>query len=49
MKTTNKEMQGDTLNTTGVQSQTQRPVYWKQVLVTTFTVYPLLMGITWIQ
>ena len=49
MKTTNKEMQGDTLNTTGVQSQTQRPVYWKQVLVTTFTVYPLLMGITWLM
>ncbi len=26
----------------------QRPVYWKQVLITTLTVYPLLMGATWI-
>lgn len=25
----------------------QKPVYWKQVLITTLTVYPLLMGATW--
>lgn len=25
---------------------TTRPVYWKQVLLTTFTVYPLLLGVT---
>jgi len=25
----------------------QRPVYWKQVLITTFTVYPLLLLVSW--
>ncbi len=30
------------------QMKTQKPIYWKQVLVTTFTVYPLLMGIQWL-
>lgn len=49
MKTTNKKMQVDASTTTGVPSQAQRPVYWKQVLLTIFTVYPLLMGITWLM
>ena len=26
----------------------QKPIYWKQVLITTFTVYPLLMIIQWL-
>ena len=25
----------------------QNPIYWKQVLVTTFTVYPLLLTASW--
>ncbi len=32
-------------NTT--ETKIQRPIYWKQVLITTLTVYPLLMGATW--
>ncbi|WP_033959064.1 hypothetical protein [Psychroserpens jangbogonensis] len=26
----------------------QKPIYWKQVLITTLTVYPLLMIIQWL-
>ena len=48
MKTTNKKMKADASTSTRAQSKTQRPVYWKQVLVTIFTVYPLLMGVTWL-
>ena len=25
----------------------QNPIYWKQVLVTIFTVYPLILGADW--
>ena len=36
-------------STTSVsQLKTPKPIYWKQVLVTTFTVYPLLMAIQWL-
>ena len=31
-----------------LQTKPQRPIYWKQVLITTFTVYPLLMIIQWL-
>ena len=30
------------------QIKTPKPIYWKQVLVTTFTVYPLLMATQWL-
>ncbi len=30
------------------QAKPLRPIYWKQVLITTFTVYPLLMLIQWL-
>ena len=30
-----------------LQAKTQQPVYWKQVIVTTFTVYPLILASDW--
>ena len=36
-------------STTSVsQLKIPKPIYWKQVLVTTFTVFPLLMAIQWL-
>ncbi len=29
------------------QMKRQQPIYWKQVLVTTFTVYPLILAASW--
>lgn len=31
----------------GIKVKTQKPPYWKQVLVTIFTVYPLILGADW--
>ncbi len=43
MKQSNKNNNSKTLEKLGSKTKSQRPIYWKHVLITTFTVYPLLM------
>jgi len=47
MKKSNNKSNAETLGKLVSQAKPQRPIYWKQVLITTFTVYPLLMIIQW--
>lgn len=48
MKQLNNESDSKTLEKVVSKTKPQRPIYWKQVLITTFTVYPLLMIIQWL-
>ena len=45
MKQTNSKSDAETSGKLVSKTKPQRPIYWKQVLITTFTVYPLLMTI----
>ncbi len=48
MKQSKSKFNSETSGKSVSRMQPQRPIYWKQVLMTTFTVYPLLMLIQWI-
>ena len=48
MKQSSNKFKSETSSKLVASSKLQRPVYWKQVLITTFTVYPLLMTIQWL-
>ncbi|MEH6535033.1 MAG: hypothetical protein V7719_01475 [Psychroserpens sp.] len=48
MKQSNNKFNSENSVKSVSQMQPQRPIYWKQVLITTFTVYPLLMIIQWL-
>lgn len=48
MKKSNNKSSSETFGKLVSQAKPQRPIYWKQVLITTFTVYPLLMLIQWL-
>ena len=48
MKKSNNKSNSDPSGKLVSQAKPQRPIYWKQVLITTFTVYPLLMLIQWL-
>ena len=48
MKQSNSKQNIETQQKMNSQTKPQRPIYWKQVLITTFTVYPLLMIIQWV-
>lgn len=43
MKQSNSNSESETSGKFVSKTKPQRPIYWKQVLITTFTVYPLLM------
>ncbi len=43
MKESNSKSDYETSGKLVSKTKPQRPIYWKQVLITTFTVYPLLM------
>lgn len=47
MKNYTKKYRAQTSNVTLELGQAQKPIYWKQVLVTTFTVYPLILAASW--
>ncbi len=47
MKQSNNKSNSETSEKLVSQTKLQRPIYWKQVLITTFTVYPLLILIQW--
>jgi antibiotic biosynthesis monooxygenase (ABM) superfamily enzyme len=48
MKQSNSKSDSETSEKVVSNTKPQRPIYWKQVLITTFTVYPLLMIIQWL-
>lgn len=48
MKQLNRKPDSKTPEKLISKTESQRPVYWKHVLITTFTVYPLLMIIQWL-
>ena len=48
MKQSNNKSNAETSGKLVLHTKPQRPIYWKQVLITTFTVYPLLMIIQWL-
>ena len=48
MKQSNNKSHSETSGKFDSKAKLQRPIYWKQVLITTFTVYPLLMLIQWL-
>ncbi len=48
MKQSNNKSNSKTLRKLVAEAKPQKPIYWKQVLITTFTVYPLLMLIQWL-
>jgi antibiotic biosynthesis monooxygenase (ABM) superfamily enzyme len=48
MKQLNRKTDFETPGKLVSKTKLQRPIYWKQVLITTFTVYPLLMIIQWL-
>lgn len=48
MKQSNNKSHSKTSRKLVAEAKSQRPIYWKQVLITTFTVYPLLMLIQWL-
>ncbi|NOR27279.1 MAG: hypothetical protein GQ540_01990 [Lutibacter sp.] len=48
MKQSNSKQNIETQQKMNSQTKPQKPIYWKHVLITTFTVYPLLMIIQWV-
>ena len=48
MKQSTNKSETETLKKVSSITKPQKPIYWKQVLITTFTVYPLLMIIEWL-
>ena len=48
MKQSNKKNDSKTPRKLVSKPKPLRPIYWKHVLITTFTVYPLLMIIQWL-
>ncbi|WP_456437725.1 hypothetical protein [Psychroserpens sp.] len=48
MKQSNRKIDSNTPGKLVSKTKPQRSIYWKQVLITTFTVYPLLMIIQWL-